>query len=119
MKKMLFALTGAALMATALSLPASLKIKGFTTKYILKKLMGNKLPKDIVYRKKKGFGIPLSRLFTNELYEKTKNIFQAPDPFFRPEALMKLLEEHKEKRRDNRKKLFTLLVAKLWLKKYA
>ena len=103
----------------AASLPISLKMRGFTTKYILKKLMADKLPKDIVYRKKKGFGIPLSRWFANELYEKTKELFQAPDKFFNAGALLKLLEEHRQKKYDHRKKLFTILTLKLWLKKWA
>lgn len=103
----------------AASLPISLKIRGFTTKYILKKLMQKYLPKNIVYRKKKGFGIPLSRWFANELYKKTEELFQTPDPFFRIDALLKLLEEHRERKYDHRKKLFTLLTLKLWLNKWA
>ena len=103
----------------AASLPISLKMRGFTTKYILKKLMADKLPKDIVYRKKKGFGIPLSRWFANELYETTKELFQTPDKFFNAKALLKLLEEHRQKKYDHRKKLFTILTLKLWLKKWA
>lgn len=102
----------------AASLPISLKLKGFTTKYILKKLMQKYLPKNIVYRKKKGFGVPLSHWFMNELYEKTKELFQTPDPFFKTDALLKLLEEHKEKKYDHRKKLFTILILKLWLNKW-
>src|SRR3989338_3764370 len=41
------------LVELANSLPFSFKLKGFTTKYILKKLMEDKLPGSIVYRKKK------------------------------------------------------------------
>ena len=102
----------------AASLPISLKIKGFKTKYIFKKVMEKYLPQEIVHRKKKGFGIPLSRWFANELYGKTKELFQTPDQFFNTNALLKLLEEHRQKKYDHRKKLFTVLALKLWLRKW-
>ena len=42
-------------------LPWQVKLKGRTTKWILKRALRNRLPGDILTRKKKGFGIPLSR----------------------------------------------------------
>jgi asparagine synthase (glutamine-hydrolysing) len=42
-------------------LPADFKFRNGTTKYLLKKALLKVLPADIVYRKKKGFGIPLAR----------------------------------------------------------
>lgn len=42
-------------------LPSRVKLKGRTTKWILKRALRDRLPNDILYRKKKGFGIPLSR----------------------------------------------------------
>jgi asparagine synthase (glutamine-hydrolysing) len=42
-------------------LPASLKYRNGTGKYLLKKVLSRRLAADIVYRRKKGFGIPLAR----------------------------------------------------------
>lgn len=42
-------------------LPSRVKLKGRTTKWILKRALRDRLPGDILHRKKKGFGIPLSR----------------------------------------------------------
>lgn len=42
-------------------LPASLKYKNGTTKYLLKKAYEGILPDNILYRSKKGFGIPLTK----------------------------------------------------------
>lgn len=42
-------------------LPSRVKLKGRTTKWILKHALRDRLPGDILHRKKKGFGIPLSR----------------------------------------------------------
>ncbi|MBD3320122.1 MAG: asparagine synthase (glutamine-hydrolyzing), partial [Chitinivibrionales bacterium] len=41
-------------------LPSNMKMKGLTRKYLLKKCFSKKLPKEIIHRKKKGFGIPLT-----------------------------------------------------------
>ena len=38
--------------------PLNSKLKGLNSKYILKKTMANKLPEEILNRKKKGFGVP-------------------------------------------------------------
>ncbi|BAH77770.1 asparagine synthase (glutamine-hydrolyzing) [Solidesulfovibrio magneticus] len=43
------------------ALPASLKFRRGTTKYILKKALEPVLPRDIIYRKKQGFGVPIGR----------------------------------------------------------
>ena len=45
----------------ARTLPASLKFRRGTTKYILKKALESVLPRDIIYRKKQGFGVPIGR----------------------------------------------------------
>ena len=44
-------------------LPHCLKIRGGTTKYLLKKALEPLLPLDIIYRKKKGFGTPVGAWF--------------------------------------------------------
>jgi len=41
------------------SLPAKYKINGFQTKHILKKLAERYLPREVIYRRKSGFGVPL------------------------------------------------------------
>ncbi len=41
------------------TLPASFKLKGRTTKYLLKRALTGMLPEHILHRKKKGFGIPI------------------------------------------------------------
>jgi len=45
----------------ALRLPVKFKVKGRTRKYLLKRVVERYLPKNIVYRPKKGFAIPLYR----------------------------------------------------------
>lgn len=100
------------------SLPVKFKLNGLTTKYILKKLMKNRLPKDIINRSKRGFALPISKwinsdfrmLFDNYLNQdrlKKEGIF---NPFF----VSRILEEHRERKRDNRKELWTLFIFQIW-----
>jgi asparagine synthetase B (glutamine-hydrolysing) len=42
-------------------LPPSLRLRGLTSKYILKRAMRGLLPETIIHRKKQGFGVPLAR----------------------------------------------------------
>jgi asparagine synthase (glutamine-hydrolysing) len=48
-------------------LPFSLKFRRGTSKYILKKALRGILPDSIIYRKKKGFGMPIGRWLQHEL----------------------------------------------------
>lgn len=47
-------------------LPREFKLKGRTTKYLLKKCMEPHLPRDILYRAKQGFGAPVGRWFQQD-----------------------------------------------------
>jgi asparagine synthase (glutamine-hydrolysing) len=106
----------------AASLPPDLKLRGFTTKYVLKRALAGLVPREILHRKKKGFGIPVARWFRGELRELLHDAC-SPDiirrgGLFRPEAVERLMVEHAEGRRDHRKKLYTLLAYQLWASRY-
>ena len=49
------------------TIPPHLKMKGVTTKYLLKKMMERYLPNDIIYRSKAGFGAPIRKWILNDL----------------------------------------------------
>ncbi|WP_394993434.1 asparagine synthase (glutamine-hydrolyzing) [Emticicia sp.] len=51
----------------SVKIPPDLKLKGKTTKYLLKKVMERYLPKDIIYRPKSGFGAPIRDWILNDL----------------------------------------------------
>lgn len=104
------------------SLPYSLKLRGWTTKYLLKKLMKDKLPKEIVFRKKKGFGVPIARWLGRELKDFTLRLLNKEtiqkQGIFNYLEIRKLLNEHFSSRKDNRKPLWTLMVFQMWLEKW-
>ena len=106
----------------AASLPMRLKLRGFTTKYVFKRALSGVLPREVLERRKKGFGVPLARWFRAELAPLLQEAC-APDMIrraglFRPEAVERLLGEHAAGRRDHRKKLYTLLAFQLWASRY-
>lgn len=102
----------------ALSLPSSSKLRGTTRKFILKKLMEGKLPRDIVHRKKKGFGAPVGTWLCGPLLplvkEKLSRERLGKQGIFTPGAVDKLVLEHESGMKDNRKELWTLLMFQLW-----
>ena len=54
-------------MEFAASLPANYKLRGVTTKYLLKQALRGLVPEENLTRRKMGFGVPISHWFRNEL----------------------------------------------------
>ena len=106
----------------AARLPMGLKLRGLTTKYILKRALADALPPEIISRAKKGFGIPLGHWFRGALRPLVREVCGADairrGGLFRPETVERLLAEHESRRRDHRKKLYTLLAFQLWARHY-
>ena len=106
----------------AASLPMGLKLHGLTTKYVLKRALAGVLPRETLARPKKGFGMPLGHWFRGELRPLLREVCGADairrGGLFRPETVERLLAEHESRRRDHRKKLYTLLAFQLWASRY-
>jgi len=103
-------------------LPMQYKLRGLTTKYLLKKAAAGLLPDHIINQKKKGFGVPISKWLNGELKsymldylgeEKIKR-----QGFFNYPYVKRLIDEHLEKRKDNRKLLWTLLIFQIWHERF-
>jgi len=104
------------------SIPFRLKLKGLKTKYILKKAMQNKLPPEILARRKKGFGIPVGKWFRNDLRSLLLDTLSESrlrqQGIFNPAEVARLVDEHLDGRKDNRKQLWTLFIFQLWYEHY-
>lgn len=100
------------------ALPYSLKYRGGTSKYLLKKLMKGKLPSSIINRKKKGFGVPMAKWLMGPLKPLCTDLLSADrikkQGLFDHGYITGLIEEHMSLRRDNRKELWNLMVFQLW-----
>jgi asparagine synthase (glutamine-hydrolysing) len=104
------------------TLPFDLKLRGLTTKYILKKAMRDKLPSEILTRSKKGFGIPVGRWFQDRLQGLARETFSEQrlkqQGLFNHRTVARLFNEHLTGVRDHRKQLWTLFIFQLWFEKY-
>jgi asparagine synthase (glutamine-hydrolysing) len=103
-------------------LPMEYKLNRLRTKYILKKTAEGFLPRNIVYRKKKGFGVPLAQWLTGDLREfmldyLSQERIQRQGIFHYP-YIKQLVDEQLTKTKDNREPLWTLLVFQTWYEKY-
>ncbi|HEY9788564.1 MAG TPA: asparagine synthase (glutamine-hydrolyzing) [Candidatus Obscuribacterales bacterium] len=106
----------------ALSLPSSMKVSGFTTKYLLRKAVAPYLPPDILKRPKKGFGIPVGKWIRSEfrplVNELLSDDFLKNQGIFNSGYIGNLLRQHDEGMADRRKELWTLLMFQWWWRKF-
>lgn len=102
------------------TLPIDYKLKGFTTKYILKTAMNDLLPKTVLKRRKQGFSVPLAVWFRKNLRELVHDYMFSKEAaeLLRLESIKQLLIEHQEKNKDNSHRLWTLLIFCVWLNEY-
>ncbi len=103
----------------ALSIPSWLKIKGFKRKYIFKKAVSNILPDEIVKRSKRGFELPISHWFRNELkdfvLERLSDDSVRRMGFFNPSSVNKIIKEHINGNEDNSLQIWGLLTLQFLL----
>ncbi|CAN5673220.1 asparagine synthase (glutamine-hydrolyzing) [soil metagenome] len=106
----------------AASLPLEYKLKGSKGKYILKKAVEPLLPRNILQRPKKGFGIPIAEWLKGRLNPLMHDLL-APDRLknqglFDAEFVQKLIKEHETGAASHHKQLWTLLVFQLWYENF-
>jgi len=105
------------------SLPSFFKIRKLCRKYILKKAIEYKLPRNILKRKKKGFGVPLAKWFKGELKPIIMETFSPnkirEDGIFDIKSVQNLLDDHLKGKKDNRKQIWTLFMFQMWKERYA
>lgn len=96
-------------------LPFAYKLKGKTTKHLLKKMARKHLPDDIIDRPKKGFGIPISHWFRNELKGLLQERIEAAPDYLNKSYLQQLFDDHQTNKKDNRKPLYTYFMLQPFL----
>jgi asparagine synthase (glutamine-hydrolysing) len=99
-------------------IPETLKLKGFTTKYLWKKAIRGRIPDEIGKRGKKGFGIPIAKWLCGELRDLMLELLSEKrlkkQGIFNLSTVKRLVSDHLAHRVDNRKKLWNLLIFQLW-----
>jgi len=102
----------------AARLPLAFKLRGLTSKYILKKAMAGMVPWEIIHRKKHGFGVPVGHWFRTSLKDYVRDILLSPEAlrrgYFHESSLRRLIEEHQSGKRDHGHRLWALLTLETW-----
>jgi asparagine synthase (glutamine-hydrolysing) len=99
------------------SLPTSLKLRGLTTKWLLKDIMRERLPPGIATRAKQGFSIPMKNWIRGELLELTRDeVFSSRliAEYFRKETLENWWTEHQRRQHNHSHLFWGLLNLSLW-----
>ncbi len=100
------------------TIPFSLKLRGKTTKYILKQAMKGLVPPRVLKQRKQGFSIPIQRWFREELADFSEELLlqekSAGRRFFQADYLKWLLDEHRHGRQRFGTQLYALVVFELW-----
>ncbi|HEY6001157.1 MAG TPA: asparagine synthase (glutamine-hydrolyzing) [bacterium] len=110
------------LLEFAAACPPGLKLRGATGKYLVKKALEPHLPREILYRRKMGFGMPVAEWFRGGLGEMAGDLLLSPRAlqrgYFRRETLERLFGEHRSLEQDHGYRLWTLLFLELWFREF-
>jgi asparagine synthase (glutamine-hydrolysing) len=102
----------------AASMPARLKIRNFSGKYLLRRAMENRLPKEIIHRTKKGFPTPVQPWLRGPLFDRLAAVLTdgrlADRKLVRPAFVSSLLEAHRRGNARATDGCWRLLNFELW-----
>jgi asparagine synthase (glutamine-hydrolysing) len=101
----------------AASLPANLKVRGFTTKYLAKKALEDRIPRPIIERRKVGFPVPYERWLRKELRDWVREILfdrtATNRGYFAASEVDRLLARDQADGKHS-KEIFSLVALELW-----
>jgi asparagine synthase (glutamine-hydrolysing) len=99
-------------------MPTRLKLRGLKRKYILKRAAEKLLPREVVWRKKAGFGAPIRSWLRGPLQPMVNDLLSAETikrrGLFRPEEVKRVIEANLSGREDYNLQVFQLLTLELW-----
>jgi asparagine synthase (glutamine-hydrolysing) len=103
-------------------IPTKYKLNGLETKHIFKKSLEGTVPKEILYREKQGFGVPIGEWINTKLKDRIHGTLSEPKTlqrgYFDAKYIQNLLDEHSTGRRDNSHHLWILWMLELWHRKF-
>jgi asparagine synthase (glutamine-hydrolysing) len=102
--------------------PASFKIRGRQLRYLERRLGERYLPPEVLRRKKQGFASPLMYILEGEVRSLAPRLLLQSelvrDGYLRGERIRELVEEHLARRRDHGNRIWLLLTAEVWYRRY-
>jgi asparagine synthase (glutamine-hydrolysing) len=108
--------------AFALSLPSDLRVRRLTTKWILKKAAEKWIPKEVIYRRKRGLSVPIASWINHGLRGEVDRLLTpkrlreqgiVSEPY-----VTRLLDEHRSSRANHAKSLWAIVMLQFWLERW-
>ena len=103
-------------------IPAELKIKGLKRKYILKKAAESLLPKEVIWRKKAGFGAPIRSWLRTSLKPMIDDLLSEETikrrGLFDFEEVRRVIELNQSGKEDFNLQVFQLLNFEIWMREF-
>lgn len=107
------------LISNVISIPSEYKIVGNETKYAFRQVCKETLDSKWADKKKLGFPVPIREWIKEEdIYNNIYKLFSEASEFFNTKRIIKLLEEHKNGKRDNSRKIWTIYSFLVWYQEY-
>jgi asparagine synthase (glutamine-hydrolysing) len=110
------------LVAFVSALPDTWRVRGFTTKRVLRLAMSRLLPRRILQRPKVGFRVPVNEWFRTSMRDYLFALLTGTDSrtrdYYRPAQLQRVLQEHTDGRHNHEKLLWCLLNLEIWHREY-
>jgi asparagine synthase (glutamine-hydrolysing) len=110
------------LVELAAQIPVDIKLKGGHLKYLMKRALVELLPREIVERKKRGFGTPMGAWLKRDLAPMLQSVLSAKSVAARglvkPQLVHKLITDHETNRVDGTDRLLALLNLEIWCRVY-
>ncbi|MEO6626302.1 MAG: asparagine synthase (glutamine-hydrolyzing), partial [Burkholderiaceae bacterium] len=110
------------LVELAASMPTAIKVRGGRLKHVMKEALSGMLPRDILERKKRGFGTPMGAWLKKELAPLLRRLL-APDVvssrgLFRQPVVDRLMADHEANRIDGTDVLLAMMNLEIWSRIY-
>jgi asparagine synthase (glutamine-hydrolysing) len=106
----------------AASLPEQLKMSRFRPKSLLKKVAAKLVPREVIYRPKMGFGVPVGQWFRGEMKGFVRDILLGEHSLNRGIVKREKIEEyvagHTSGQADHSFQIWTLLMLELWYQRF-
>jgi len=103
-------------------MPTNLKLRGLKRKYILKRALEQLLPREVIWRKKAGFGAPIRSWLRGSLRPMVGDLLSEETVkrrgLFRPDEVKRVVDANLSGREDNNLQVFQLLNLELWQRQF-
>ncbi len=100
-------------------IPTKYKVDKNTTKKCFRRVASEVLEDKVSSKKKLGFPVPIRNwIKEDDIYNKIKSRFLEAGEFFNTKEIVKLLDDHRNNKYDNSRKIWTIYIFLIWYDRY-